>query len=159
MLGLLAVALVRKGRLERLTGILACAFAGLLISPVSWSHHWVWVVPFILWAAHLAGTLSASTPGQARQVRATQGAPPRASTTARMTAMIAVVWVVVTAGRFIWATPSGDGREFLAPPAVKLLADGYTLLGVATLILLVAVAHQRRQPPASEPASPPAPRP
>ena len=155
----LVIALFRKGRLDRLTGVLACAFAGLPISPVSWSHHWVWVVPFILWATHHTGTHAALTPTQARQMRATQSAPARASTTARMTTTIAAAWVVMTAGRFIWATPSGDGREFLAPPAVKLLADGYTLLGVATLILLTAAAHRRLKPAALEPASPPAPRP
>jgi alpha-1,2-mannosyltransferase len=31
-------------------GILACAVTGVLISPVSWPHHWVWVVPGLaLW--------------------------------------------------------------------------------------------------------------
>jgi alpha-1,2-mannosyltransferase len=33
-------------------GTLVCALTALLISPVSWSHHWVWVVPAI---ALLAG--------------------------------------------------------------------------------------------------------
>jgi alpha-1,2-mannosyltransferase len=26
-------------------GILTCAITGLLVSPVSWDHHWVWIVP------------------------------------------------------------------------------------------------------------------
>jgi len=26
-------------------GILACALTGLLVSPISWDHHWVWIVP------------------------------------------------------------------------------------------------------------------
>jgi alpha-1,2-mannosyltransferase len=25
---------------------------GLLVSPISWSHHWVWVVPAMLWMVH-----------------------------------------------------------------------------------------------------------
>ncbi len=30
---------------DRLGALLATAFTGLLVSPVSWTHHWVWVVP------------------------------------------------------------------------------------------------------------------
>lgn len=38
-----AVALDRAG--QRMAAVLACALTGLLVSPVSWDHHWVWVVP------------------------------------------------------------------------------------------------------------------
>jgi hypothetical protein len=30
---------------------LCCAFTGLLVSPFSWTHHWVWVVPLLTWLA------------------------------------------------------------------------------------------------------------
>jgi Glycosyltransferase family 87 len=30
---------------HRVMGILACALTGLLVSPISWDHHWVWIVP------------------------------------------------------------------------------------------------------------------
>jgi alpha-1,2-mannosyltransferase len=30
-------------------GILLCAATGLIISPISWSHHYVWVVPMLAW--------------------------------------------------------------------------------------------------------------
>ncbi|MDX8030581.1 glycosyltransferase 87 family protein [Lentzea sp. BCCO 10_0856] len=33
---------------DDLTALLAVAAAGLLISPVSWSHHWVWIAPALL---------------------------------------------------------------------------------------------------------------
>ncbi|MFD5828483.1 glycosyltransferase 87 family protein [Lentzea sp. NPDC060358] len=33
---------------DDLTALLAVAAAGLLVSPVSWSHHWVWVAPALL---------------------------------------------------------------------------------------------------------------
>lgn len=33
---------------DDLTAVLAVAAAGLLISPVSWSHHWVWIAPALL---------------------------------------------------------------------------------------------------------------
>ena len=35
----------RRGR--RLTGVTCCAITGLLISPFSWTHHWVWAVPLL----------------------------------------------------------------------------------------------------------------
>ncbi|WP_235926402.1 glycosyltransferase 87 family protein [Actinokineospora pegani] len=41
---------VRKlaARGEPLPALLVTAFFGLLISPVSWSHHWVWAVPLVV---------------------------------------------------------------------------------------------------------------
>jgi alpha-1,2-mannosyltransferase len=33
---------------QHLAALLATAFCGLLISPVTWTHHWVWVVPLCL---------------------------------------------------------------------------------------------------------------
>ncbi|NIH82466.1 glycosyltransferase 87 family protein [Amycolatopsis viridis] len=45
-----AVWLVRRlhHRGETLAAVLVTAFLGLLVSPVSWSHHWVWAVPLIV---------------------------------------------------------------------------------------------------------------
>ena len=34
-------------------GMLACALTGLLVSPLTWDHHWVWVAPGIALLAHL----------------------------------------------------------------------------------------------------------
>ncbi|WP_306215218.1 glycosyltransferase 87 family protein, partial [Actinoplanes sp. RD1] len=40
---------VRAGRRgHELAGILACALAALLVSPISWHTHWVWCVPLVL---------------------------------------------------------------------------------------------------------------
>ncbi len=47
-----AVLLDRAG--HPLPGLLACALTGLLISPISWDHHWVWVVPGVAVAATYA---------------------------------------------------------------------------------------------------------
>ncbi|SNQ47287.1 Sugar transporter superfamily protein [Frankia canadensis] len=41
-----SVALARLG--EDVLGGLACALTGLLVSPISWDHHWVWMVPMLL---------------------------------------------------------------------------------------------------------------
>jgi alpha-1,2-mannosyltransferase len=40
----LAVAALASRRGYELTGVVVCAVTGLLISPISWSHHWVWAV-------------------------------------------------------------------------------------------------------------------
>ncbi len=41
-----AVRCVRAG--DQVLGVLACATTGLLVSPVSWHHHWVWCVPALV---------------------------------------------------------------------------------------------------------------
>ncbi|MEU5898156.1 MULTISPECIES: glycosyltransferase 87 family protein [Streptomyces] len=48
----LAVAVAAALRGERARSVLCCAATALLVSPVSWSHHWVWCVPMalLLWA-------------------------------------------------------------------------------------------------------------
>jgi alpha-1,2-mannosyltransferase len=47
-----AAALHRSGR--PVYGWLTCALTGLLVSPVSWDHHWVWVVPVLVVLADAA---------------------------------------------------------------------------------------------------------
>ena len=44
----------RKG--DQLLAVCTSAAATLLISPITWQHHWVWVVPVLLWAARQAWT-------------------------------------------------------------------------------------------------------
>ncbi|MGP3772124.1 glycosyltransferase 87 family protein [Streptomyces sp. SDT5-1] len=44
----LAVAVAAALRGRRAQAVVACALTALLISPVSWSHHWVWCVPLVL---------------------------------------------------------------------------------------------------------------
>ncbi|EHR49188.1 Protein of unknown function (DUF2029) [Saccharomonospora marina XMU15] len=50
----------RRG--EPLAALLVTAFYGLLVSPVSWSHHWVWAVPLIVL---LVSQLPQTTPATA----------------------------------------------------------------------------------------------
>ncbi|WP_440099886.1 glycosyltransferase 87 family protein [Streptosporangium sp. H16] len=48
--GLLVAAWTAK-KAGEIAGITACAIVGLLVSPVSWPHHWVWCIPLlVLWA-------------------------------------------------------------------------------------------------------------
>jgi alpha-1,2-mannosyltransferase len=50
--GLAAAALLYQAR-QPVPAMLACALTGLLISPLSWDHHWVWVAPGLALLAHL----------------------------------------------------------------------------------------------------------
>ena len=51
-----AVTLHRRG--YPLAGLLTCALTGLLVSPISWDHHWVWLAPGLALLAD-AGTRAA----------------------------------------------------------------------------------------------------
>lgn len=50
MLGLAVAAFAYRRRADFL-GMSATAITGLLISPVSWEHHWVYVIPLLIWLA------------------------------------------------------------------------------------------------------------
>jgi len=44
----LAIAVAAHRRGHRLGGVACCAITSLLISPISWTHHWVWSVPLLV---------------------------------------------------------------------------------------------------------------
>jgi alpha-1,2-mannosyltransferase len=48
--GVLVAALLDRAG-HRMVGLLTCALTGLLVSPISWDHHWVWIVPGVVTAA------------------------------------------------------------------------------------------------------------
>jgi alpha-1,2-mannosyltransferase len=67
--GLVGAALLdRSGR--PVEGWITCALTGLLVSPVSWDHHWVWIVPVLVLLADRAmparGTARGTAPGAGR---------------------------------------------------------------------------------------------
>src|SRR5439155_93248 len=45
----LTVAVWAHRRGYRMAGFGCCAVTGLLVSPMSWTHHWVWAVPVLVW--------------------------------------------------------------------------------------------------------------
>ncbi len=53
--GLLTAALLYRAG-QPVPAMLACALTGLLVSPLSWDHHWVWVAPGIALLAHLGAS-------------------------------------------------------------------------------------------------------
>ncbi|HLK77996.1 MAG TPA: glycosyltransferase 87 family protein [Streptosporangiaceae bacterium] len=52
VVGLLAAAVLYRAG-QPVAGLLACALTGLLVSPLTWDHHWVWVAPALALLAHL----------------------------------------------------------------------------------------------------------
>ncbi|QQS01159.1 MAG: DUF2029 domain-containing protein [Austwickia sp.] len=117
---------------DPVAALLACAFAGLLVSPVSWSHHWVWIWAFLVWAGAVvvrrrvwngerAGSLRAG-PGPAGPVRAVAG--------------VALLWAAAAYSRVIWWFPHRDDQEYAVGPLGKLLTDAYAVAGLATLVVL-----------------------
>jgi alpha-1,2-mannosyltransferase len=109
-------------------GVATCALTGLLISPISWLHHWVWVAP---WLAALAA-LAIRSRGAAR----------------RWWACLAVLIALVFADGPTLAFITGSKRELnlvtdvpmkqpLGWHGVELLAGNvYVLAGVAGLLAL-----------------------
>ncbi len=85
------------------------AAGGLLISPISWSHHWVWAAPALL--TYLATT----TPDRRR--------PPTFAVLALLTFAIAPHWLL----------PAGGGRELHWSWWQQAAGDSYALTGLAAL--------------------------
>ncbi|MGV0793433.1 mannosyltransferase [Mycolicibacterium sp. XJ1819] len=40
------------GAADRLGAIVVVKLFGLLLSPISWTHHWVWLIPLMIWLLH-----------------------------------------------------------------------------------------------------------
>jgi alpha-1,2-mannosyltransferase len=98
---------------EALGAVLVTGCAGALASPISWSHHWVFVVP-------LAALL-------VRQVRSSSAREPR---------VLLGALVVVFSGWALFVVPMGEGHELRWNPVQLLLGDAYVLVGVSVLALL-----------------------
>lgn len=76
---------------DRLGTLLLVQLFGLLISPISWSHHWVWLLPTVLWL--LYGPL--------------RGYPARGSSCGYwlVTALVGAPWVLSFFQDSIWTIP------------------------------------------------------
>lgn len=118
---LLARAAWRRGR--EMTGVLLCALTGLLISPVSWSHHWVWVAP--------AMVLAADNALRARRQLAAWGG---------LLALLLVFW-----SRLIWIVPGGAIQGQGLNGLWQLTSNLYVVAGLAALVLAAVLLTRRRE--------------
>jgi alpha-1,2-mannosyltransferase len=114
----LAVRAHRHGR--PLLSFLTCAMSALLISPISWSHHWVWIVPVVIWLA-----VGDDAPRWGRYATAFGS-------------------VVLMLGPIWWA-PTNDDREFDHHGWQLIAANSFFAMAI---VLLGALAvHQLRSKP------------
>lgn len=122
---------------HQLLGVAACALTGVLISPISWDHHWVWVLvgaAAFLYYGVMAG-------GWARWACFGAGA----ITTAIFGAWATNLWGerAILAGwdrGVIWAAPSGSNRELGWHGWQLLAGNAYVLTGLVLLALLAVTA-------------------
>jgi alpha-1,2-mannosyltransferase len=91
---------------DELGGLLVVGFAGTLASPISWTHHWVWVVPLVVllvrrgWWWVLAGA------------------------------------VVVFSGWSFLLVPTANGGELGWTPVQMLLGNAYVVVGLVAGVVL-----------------------
>ena len=159
-----AVLLDRAG--HAMLAILATALVGLLDSPISWDHHWVWILPGMMAAAHYAW--------RAWQVGRRNAGRWCAALVGALLLIFAAwpgaLWSVPVTGSgdftngLISAGPNsrvtqyalyGDNPGFLEyhwRGLQNVSGNAFVLTGVALLILLVLVAARTRRDAADRPA-------
>jgi alpha-1,2-mannosyltransferase len=118
---------------DRAAAFLAVQFTGLLISPISWSHHWVWVLPLLLWC--LFGPRQRLTP-----VR-----------------VLTVVWLVATCSYVVSILIS---FQYIDQPASRPgwqsgLGVIYPLLGIVTLVIIGVISRRVTAGASGEPSERP----
>jgi alpha-1,2-mannosyltransferase len=100
-----AAATHRAGR--ELAAIGLVGLVSVLVSPISWSHHWVWVLP---------GTIAAGAAG---------------FSWARLARLLA--WLLPMLTGVVWLMPHGGDREFRYHGWQLLIGNAYLLAGLAVL--------------------------
>lgn len=121
---------------ERVSALLATsviAVWGLLVSPTSWGHHWVWVIPLILAATVVAARSTDSRVGTAHAVLAVSGL------------------IIFALGPF--QLMSAAVRQWSL--AEHVIGNAYTLWGFAALIILWRFPFRGAQAQPSTPAGAP----
>jgi hypothetical protein len=129
----LAVALAATRAGDRLPpagawAAVACGVTALLVSPVSWTHHWVWAVPMVV--------LLASEALRRRD---------------RLLAGAAVAALLVFGSYVVWYVPHGNLRyqpELHQNPGQMLVSAGYPLAGLGFLALAGVMAVRALRLPA-----------
>jgi len=97
---------------DTLALIISVQFLGLLVSPISWSHHWVWMVPALLWLVYEGGHV--------------------------LCKITAGLWVLLTGGYLISFLLLAQPNiwDFERPWYFVLLGWGYPVAGMLTLVAI-----------------------
>ncbi len=106
---------------DRLAALLAVELIGLLVSPISWSHHWVWVVPLLVWSGFGAGRRHPAV------------------------MVTAVAWLAVTVSYLVsllLLAEKAAGTVMGRPGWQSWLGAGYAILGTASLLVIGFVSSR-----------------
>lgn len=102
---------------DRLGTIIVVQLFGLLVSPISWVHHWIWVIPLVLWLVY--GPLA-----QHRGARA-----------------FAVCWAVVTVVGVPWLLSTAQHSIWdISRPAPLAWLGAVNVLGALAVYVWIAIA-------------------
>jgi len=96
--------------------------AALLISPISWSHHWVWCVPAVLTLAALSRRYLA-----------------------RLPLGLGVCGLLVFGAAPQWWFPASAGRELRWVPWEQVVGSSYVLFAALVLLLSASAILTRRE--------------
>jgi alpha-1,2-mannosyltransferase len=122
------------GEGDKLGALLAASVAGLLVSPVSWSHHWVWVILAGVWIA------------------------PRLREWRWPARIVTGVAAVLYAAPLHWVLPNKLDRELRWEWWQHIIGNEFTWLGLVILVVLarpsVALWSRRRTPAAVQEPEP-----
>jgi alpha-1,2-mannosyltransferase len=120
LVGGLALAVIAYRVSSAFLAMLVCAVTGLLVSPVTWSHHLVWAVPVIAWLV-----LGADRP------------------------RFGWVWAMLAAVLFwtapIWRIPYGNNLELSESPLHLLFGNSYVLAMMGFLVAIAVLLVVRAQ--------------
>ncbi|MFQ6227251.1 glycosyltransferase 87 family protein [Nocardia sp. NPDC002869] len=127
-----AVAAIRRTGTPPMIALAVNAVVALLVSPISWSHHWVWVAPALLAMIGYATTRPWS---QARGWYAAAVAT-------------AVVFVLAKHSDL----PGNDGRELGWSAWDKVIGNGYVWFSLLLVVLYTTASRRQRTPGPAVPA-------
>jgi alpha-1,2-mannosyltransferase len=118
---------------DRLAALSLVALGTLLASPVSWTNHYVWLLPLAVWAARRGQDIVAGLRHQARR-----------------SAPVLVLAVVVAAVLVVWMStcpfsylPSGGDLELQYSAADKAVSGLTVVIGLVYVALMAVAARSR----------------
>ncbi|GGL43611.1 glycosyltransferase 87 family protein [Nocardia jinanensis] len=126
-----AVAAIRRTGTPPMIALAVNAVVALLVSPISWSHHWVWVAPALLAMIGYATTRPWS------QVRGWYAAA----------AATMVVFVLAKHNDL----PGNEGRELDWSAWEKVIGNGYVWFSLLLVVLYAAAGRRQRALPRPAP--------
>lgn len=127
-----AVAAIRRTGTPPMIALAVNAVVALLVSPISWSHHWVWVAPALLAMIGYATTRPWS------EVRGWYAAA----------AATVVVFVLAKHNDL----PGNDGRELDWSGWEKVIGNGYVWFSLLLVVLYATASRRQRTPGPAAPA-------